>query len=334
MAGAMQVGCAAVRYEPPRDLLRRLRLGREEFCQRLLTMLILDGPYPKWNSRSRPSAAGQRFLAGLHHLSFGTGDWPADGVFVDELELAKRHDAEPGGAPDWAVLWPDRVWIVELKTERASHRPPQIPSYFDLARHHHPGCAIDITYLTPPLSPAVEPPAEWARFAHVTWDEIVPLLRDVWGGTADDAVRTVFDRVLETIATLRLRPSEWRESYLAAEPAAPEAPVEVVPQVVPAEPTIVPVVQDGAVAAAVALAEQTSRDGTQRALEFSAANLEELQHVRLAVRLAICATPDGSPLRHVMPWLWSTDSGGRPLTRAGAETGYELRLSRYAKPVC
>jgi hypothetical protein len=127
-----------VRYEPPRHLLGRLRLGREEFCQRLLTMLILDGPYPKWNSRSLPSPAGKRFLAGLHRLSFGAGDWPPDGIFVDEFELPKRHDAEAGGAPDWAVLWPDRLWIVELKTERASHRAAQIPSYFELGRHHHP----------------------------------------------------------------------------------------------------------------------------------------------------------------------------------------------------
>ncbi|GGO26786.1 hypothetical protein [Microbispora bryophytorum] len=33
--------------EDPLRLLGRLRLGREEYCQRLLTMLILGGPYPK-----------------------------------------------------------------------------------------------------------------------------------------------------------------------------------------------------------------------------------------------------------------------------------------------
>ena len=34
--------------EDPVRLLGRLRLGREEYCQRLLTMLILAGPYPSW----------------------------------------------------------------------------------------------------------------------------------------------------------------------------------------------------------------------------------------------------------------------------------------------
>jgi len=58
-----------------RKLLGRLRLGREEFRQRLLTMLILAGPYPKWNSRSRPSPAGVRFLKILDALSFGVPDY-------------------------------------------------------------------------------------------------------------------------------------------------------------------------------------------------------------------------------------------------------------------
>jgi hypothetical protein len=33
-----------VGYENPDALLKRLKLGREEFCQRLLTALILGGP--------------------------------------------------------------------------------------------------------------------------------------------------------------------------------------------------------------------------------------------------------------------------------------------------
>jgi hypothetical protein len=304
-----------VDYEPPRELLGRLRLGREEFCQRLLTMLILGGPYPKWNSRSHPCPAGERFLAALHALSFGTDGWADGGVFVDEFDLPKRHDGEPGGAPDWAVLWPERLWIVELKTEPGSHRPAQIPTYFELGRHHYPACAIDITYLTPPISTKIEPPAAWARFAHVTWDDIVPLLQNVWGDSDDAAVRAVLNGVLESIATMATPPSEWRAAYLAPPP-----------------PAAVPF--DDAVAAALRLAAETSADGSQRALEFTAANLEELQELRMAVRVAICAAPDGSRLRHVMPWLWTTASTGRALTDAGAETGWELRLSRYAKPVC
>ena len=52
-------------------LLRRLKLGREEFCQRLLTMLVLEDDYPRWNTRSKPSPRGLRFLHALDELSFG-----------------------------------------------------------------------------------------------------------------------------------------------------------------------------------------------------------------------------------------------------------------------
>jgi len=53
--------------EDPDLLLRRLRLGREEYCQRLLTELILGGTYPRWNTRNRPSEEGRLFLA--HSMS-------------------------------------------------------------------------------------------------------------------------------------------------------------------------------------------------------------------------------------------------------------------------
>lgn len=33
--------------ETPAQLFGRLKLGREEFCQRLLTSLLLGAPYPK-----------------------------------------------------------------------------------------------------------------------------------------------------------------------------------------------------------------------------------------------------------------------------------------------
>jgi hypothetical protein len=36
-------------------------------------------------------------------------------------------------------------------------------------------------------------------------------------------------------------------------------------------------------------------------------------------------------LLHVGPWLWRWASYGQPLTAAGRETGYELRLSWYQK---
>src|SRR5688500_13076491 len=129
--------------EDPWALLRRLKLGREEFSQRLLTMLILEADYPRWNVRSRPSARGLAFLRDLDALCFGASDLGEDAVFVDEFELPPRVEGERGGAPDYAVLDGDRLWMIELKTEAASHRRDQLPSYFNYARHHHPQARID-----------------------------------------------------------------------------------------------------------------------------------------------------------------------------------------------
>ena len=59
--------------EDPHQLLGRLKLGREEYCQRLLTMLILDDAYPRWNTRSAASPDGLRFLGLLEELSARRG---------------------------------------------------------------------------------------------------------------------------------------------------------------------------------------------------------------------------------------------------------------------
>lgn len=320
-----------MRYENPEALLGRLRLGREEFCQRLLTMLILGGPYPKWNTHSTPTAEGLAFLDGLHRLSFGDGLGAAEEacVFVDEFDLPRRSDDERGGAPDYAVLTAGQLWLIELKTERASHRHDQVPLYFDLGRHHHGDRSIDITYLTPSMTVAYEPPGPWGRFAHNTWDDTAVVVDQVWGGSTDDEERAVVDRLLATLAELdSVTARSWRESvgYVDATGPAPADAVASAPvQHAPA---------DGeALSAAMRIAEETAADGRQRALEIRPGDLEELQALRLAVRNALRDTPVDSPGRHVMPWLWQPRSGGRPLTAAGAELGYELRFSRYGRPV-
>lgn len=59
---------------------------------------------------------------------------------------------------------------------------------------------------------------------------------------------------------------------------------------------------------------------------------ESLEDLRDQARELIIAAPEGSATKHVLPWLWSSQtSGGQPLTSAGEQLGAELRLSRYAK---
>ena len=55
----------------------------------------------------------------------------------------------------------------------------------------------------------------------------------------------------------------------------------------------------------------------------------------MEARRLILDSPEGSATRHVMPWIWSGEdqSTGKPLTRAGAESGFELRFSRYTSPL-
>jgi hypothetical protein len=185
--------------EDPHQLLGRLKLGREEYCQRLLTMLILDGAYPRWNTPNTASPDGLRFLGLLEELSLGEPRAWTDPVFVDELDLPKRTEWEQGGAPDQSLHDHSRLWMIELKTEAGSHRPTQIPLSFELGRHHYPHHRIDITYLTGPLSKGAPPIPDGCRFGHVTWSEVMPLIRDVWADhspTHREVVRTL-DDVLE-----------------------------------------------------------------------------------------------------------------------------------------
>ena len=176
-------------WEDPADLLGRLRLGREEFIQRLLTTLIVGGTYPRWNSRSTPTAEGRRFLHGLDAMSFGESAAADAMVFVDELDLRPRVESEPGGAPDWAVIWPHRLWLIELKTEATSHRPHQIPYYFQLGAHHFPEHSVDVTYVTGPLTRPAPQTGPDRRYAHLTWEDVVPLVTQTWGSDPRPGVR-------------------------------------------------------------------------------------------------------------------------------------------------
>jgi hypothetical protein len=78
------------------------------------------------------------------------------------------------------------------------------------------------------------------------------------------------------------------------------------------------------------------RDGQERGLE-SESNLDHFDDfvaVRVELRDLLRTGPlvDGERITHVRPWLWrAATSRGRPLTRTGTETGYEIRLSRYTR---
>jgi hypothetical protein len=300
-------------YEDPLEYLRRTKDGREVFCQTLTTTLLVGGTYPKWGTENALTEQGVAFFKALDLLSFSTASWATTPTFIDEITMPKRHDDELSASPDWTLVFDDRVWMIELKTERGSHRASQIPHYLDLASHHYPGRAVDVTYLTGPL---VKPPpglGSGQRYAHLTWDQVLPCYRRAWGATGDRRVLRYLEVVEDALGALATPWQQWRTGF-TGKPAPAELPRDPL-------------------AEALQLVEATAADHAQRALDYPAQGAQELHDLRLQVRNALRAETAGSSRRHVQPWVWSPASTGAPLTPAGREHGLELRFSYYRKPV-
>lgn len=325
-------------WESPESLWRRLKLGREEFLQRLITTLIVGGDPPRWNTPSAPDEQGRLFLRLLDELAYGDGAHANGTVepdaFVDEYRLPKLADSAQNGWPDWAVLWPGRAWIVELKTEAGSHRDDQLPYYLLLAAAAHPGCRVDLTYITGPLSKPPPQVSDGQRYRHLTWAQVLPLIETAWGTDSRSDVIAYVDTARTVIDNLPiLRPSEQREAVLRQAPSSDAGsssarvqPVEAAETPIPAlgeEPSCTPEADD-----LLGLARATAGDGRQRGV--GAATPTELESLREVARAVIAALPAEDRTRFVLPWLWRAGrTDGRALTPEGEEFGYELRFSRY-----
>jgi hypothetical protein len=312
------------------DLLwHTTKLGREEYMQRLLASLILGEAASGWN-RPRPlSDLGADFIRTLHGLCFdATPDTPP--VFVDEFELPARTDNERSGWPDHAAVWPERLFLIELKTERRSHRADQLPYYLELA-HHHPSKHIDLRYITPTMTVAPpEPLPDRARYGWLPWAEVVSLVLEIWG-TADAWEPPLARRLAWWVEQCEAAaPPPVR----ASQPSIPAAPASKSNSSVP--PTLhhsQP--EEESMDDPMLLARDVQLDGEERAIETDETAPEGLEQLRMELRDQLLAGPviDGTRITHVRPWLWRrATSGGRPLSTQGAETGYEIRLSRYTKP--
>jgi hypothetical protein len=243
-----------------------------------------------------------------------------DGDREQVLDLARRYQQN-------AVFeWTPRLFLIELKTERRSHRPGQLAHYLDLATHHHPDRAVDLLYLTPTMDAvAPEPLPLGATYAHAAWPAVGDLIASTWASSGVTWERTVAGRLTWWIEQLELGaplPGRDTQPSLPSEPAVPSS----------AEVSTEPPAAVSELDAALQLAVLVQRDGQQRAVDADVEDPEELDELRLEVR-DHCTSGlkvDGEELTHVRPWIWSAaTSGGRPLTTGGERTGYELRLSRY-----
>lgn len=297
-------------WENPTDLWRRLKLGREEYLQRLMTTLILDGVSPPWNTPQRPGRQGLQFLELLDHAAHGeAGSRTAPDWFVDEYLLPRIDDTMDNGWPDWAILWPDRAWIIELKTEAGSHRPAQLPHYLRLAAAAHRSTDIDLTYITGPATYPEPQLGVRQRYRHLTWLEVLPLVEEVWGSDQRDDAAAYAEMVRVVVGNLAtVRPSEQRAEVVGAVVTADTAG--------PSDALLLEMVH------------ATASDGQQRGV--GVASPSALETLRDRARGLIDALPDDDHARHVLPWIWSAArSGGRGLTTDGREFGYELRFSLY-----
>jgi hypothetical protein len=307
-------------WEDPVALWTRLKLGREEYLQRLLTTLILGGVAPAWNTPTPPSPEGIRFFRALDADVHGEPrDEPdaAGAQFVDEYLLPKLDESLANGWPDWAVLWDDGVWLIELKTEAASHRHGQLALYLALAAAAHPARRVDLTYITGPLDKPAPELGHGQRYGHLTWGQVLPIVDEIWGQTADADVQAYLRMVRTVIGNLTtMKPSEQRAAVLGAVPGSAVRGTGL-DRIDPADGSDL-----------LKLARATAADGKQRAT--GAIDPIDLETIRDSAWSQISALTADDQTRFVLPWLWnSATAGGRALTPEGAEFGYELRFSLY-----
>lgn len=296
----------------PDQLRARFRSGREEFLQLLIASLVVGDTPPKWNQPSAVTDRGRQWLTDLIAIAGLPAPSPRDEMsFVNEFELPRRHDAETAGWPDYAVLYPGALLLIELKTEPGSHLPGQLTRYTNQSGHHHPDRQRALIYITPSLraNASLDP----VPTTHLLWPDVSDMLTAVWSDGPSDETR-VLDYARDVISHLDER---WIPAGSQEKPGGNQEPV---PGLTPG--------QAGDSAQLLELADRTAADGQQRAAEIEWTDPQRMENFRLRLRDELIA--GGSPVR---PWIWNQQtSGGTALTDGGRTNGYELRLSRYRNP--
>ena len=281
-------------WEDP-DKLLKFKFGREEYCQRMLTSLILASPYPKWNSHLAPSEKGEAFLKQLYeliHAEVLVGPFE----FIDEFDLPAIDKDGKNGAPDYAVLTPNGLWIIELKTKAGSHCKEQMPYYERLALSHYPDKQLDLLCLTSDMQRQDVSNYTESRYSHLFWSEILDLISGTWLSSEHAEEQILSIALVRELSSLD-RPTKTFSSEAAV------------------------------IREAIILTADVQHDGKQRAVEVSVSGLEELIDLRVRIADAITRDPETPNVR---PWIWyKNTSGGKPLTEVGRSVGCELRLSKY-----
>lgn len=301
--------------DDPAELIAGKNYGSEGTAQRYLCALLIDGSEYGYHKSWPLSELGVSFVAQMYSRSF---DRAPEGApqFWNEMNL-RAVDANDVQAVDYGFMWQKVSFLVELKTLGGSHRPGQLAQYLLRARHHNPEKAIDLLYLTQPMSAArPDPMPERCRYAHIRWPEVLELADTVWGGSDDlrhARCLTLLREHLEAEGALADEAVPAR-STSARRPAAPAELPELWQRVVD---RAMGEVRKAAVGQKVAVEVPTDlvSDG-----EF----VNRLGQVKLHLEARIAAS---SELAGVSVWWWKASTSARAYTEAGTRAGVELRLS-------
>jgi hypothetical protein len=301
------------------------RTSREVSVQEVLAQLIA-GRKTAWFEPYAPTEKGERFLLLLWCAAFGNAPAGSVNWFVSEypLPVPLEWRTEIGltyGCPDLACAVSGHVLIVELKTERGSFRARQMSDYLRLARRRHREEWTDVALLGPTRPGDMPPHDDRQRYSELTWRDAVPLIRDVFSN--DLRAQQLVDFLQVDLASGVERPQAIIPSGTRA-PAARSEPGDEADA-------------EACVAAAVAharrmapsVARAVSGDRTERGVDVAFESDDLARRAQLAVKHAL----EGDGLEELVTvWLWRPQSGGRPATPAGLETGRELRLAPSIAP--
>jgi hypothetical protein len=304
--------------DPAVERLKLAKAGREWFAQYLLASLLLGQPPRRLNTAYRPVDRGHQLLRRLDPWSDPVA--PAPDVFW-EFRLDALLASKGNRWPDLAARWPNRLLLIELKTEPGSVRKRQVDEYLALGLHNFPDLLVDLLYVTRDRVPsAPHGLANRARYATTTWDVIADAIDVVWadapGGDGERAQRFAI-----WLREELLTGAPW--SNAAAHPSATTAPTVTAPASLDGGPD--------RLAQGLQVAALVGADRRQRPvpLEFASKDGAAAYRDELLAALAERATAGDAAAVHVRPWVWTATSGGRGLTNSGNHIGIEVRLSYY-----
>jgi hypothetical protein len=300
--------------EDPATLITGKNYGSEGTAQRYLCALLINGSNYGYHKSWPLTERGVRFVAELYARAFDSAPTGAP-QFWNELNLLAADGADKQ-AVDYGFLWPEVQFLVELKTLGGSHRPGQLTEYLRRARHDSPERAIDLLYLTQPMTAATpDHTPEGCRYEHLSWPDALEVAESVWAASDDPREVRCLTLLREHLkAEGALAGVITRRKAVSNRPAAS-------PGQLPEQLRVV----DGAVMTAAKTA-AGARHAVEVPLDLVADEgfKARLKQIRQVLEARIASAPE---LSGVKVWQWTSTSRGRAYTEAGSHTGLELRLT-------